>query len=427
MPQLASKMKLTRTVLGEVVIMAILLCVAANLKDNKERIKKSLGVFTVVKFPNTACNSATTGRNGTCYTASECSAKGGSSSGSCASSFGVCCIFEKTCGGGSIAENCTYYTSTALTAGGSCSLTICKCSSDVCQLRLDFETFVLNDPVTATDITVGPAAAAAGSANRIGNCDTDSFSVTSPGSKAPPLICGTNTGQHMYVPASSQCNVLNSNIGSASTASTSAFTIKVTQVECSSKRKAPSGCLQYFTSDSGTIETYNYNSGGGVLLANQDYSACIRTGRTYCSICYYSTAFKLSIPNGDVANGLLGVDTNCGSEGLTHHANGGAFDHIVIPGGQCNTPAINAINVLNDRYCGTALYCLGAVPTATIGAAATDATVCTNQKPFKIAVESDGVEYMFPADNNREGIPPNNVGFSISYFMKTDCLTRPNA
>ena len=31
----------------------------------------------------------------------------------------------------------------------------------------------------------------------------------------------------MYVPASSQCNVLNGNIGSASTAGTSAFTIKV--------------------------------------------------------------------------------------------------------------------------------------------------------------------------------------------------------
>jgi len=427
-------MKLTRTALVEVVIvviMATLLCVTANLEANKERIKKTLSVFTVVKFPNTACNSATTGRNGTCYTASECSAKGGSSSGSCASSFGVCCIFEKTCGGGSIAENCTYFTSSALTTGGSCSLTICKCSSDVCQLRLDFETFVLNDPVTATDVTVGPvganAAAVAGSANRIGNCDTDSFSVTSPSSKAPPLICGTNTGQHMYIPASPQCNVLNSNIGSASTATTSAFTIKVTQVECSSKTKAPSGCLQYFTSDSGTIETYNYNSGGGVLLANQDYSACIRAGRTYCAICYYSTSFKLSIPNGIAAIGALGVDTNCGNAGLATYANGGAFDHIVIPGGQCNTPAAAAINVLNDRYCGTALYCLGAIPTATIGAAATDATVCSNQKPFKIAVESDGVEYIFPSDANGEGFVGNNVGFSISYFMKTSCLTRPSS
>jgi hypothetical protein len=419
-------MELTRTVLVEVVITGILLCVVADLDTSKERVKKQLGVFTVVKFPNTACNSATTGRNGTCYTASECSAKGGSSSGSCASSFGVCCIFEKTCGGGSVAENCTYFTSTGLTKGSSCSLTICKCSSAVCQLRIDFETFVLNDPVTATTITVGPAAAAAGSANRIGNCDTDSFGVTVPGGKSPPLICGVNTGQHMYVPASDQCNVLNGNIGSSSASTSSAFTMKVTQVECSSKTKAPSGCTQYFTSDTGTIETYNYNSGGGVLLANQDYSACIRAGRTYCSICYYSSSFKMSVPNGIAAIGELGVDTNCGAAGLTApFANGGAFDHIVIPGGQCNNNV--AITVLNDRYCGTAFYCLAAVPTDTQNAAATDSTVCTNQKPFKISVESDGLEYMNPDNANGEGFTGNNVGFSISYFMKTSCLTRPNA
>ena len=112
----------------------------------------------------------------------------------------------------------------------------------------------------------------------------------------------------------------------------------------------------------------------------------------------------------------LGVDTNCGAEGSTLIANGGAFDHIVIPGGQCNTPAPAALaplNVLNDRYCGTALYCLGAIPTATIGAAATDATVCTNQKPFKISVESDGLEYIFPVALG-EGATGNNAGFSLS-------------
>merc|ERR1712013_527804 len=128
------------------------------------------------------------------------------------------------------------------------------------------------------------------------SCDTDSFGVTVPGGKSPPQICGTNTGQHMYIPASDQCNVLNANIGSSSTATTSAFTIKVTQIECSSKTKAPNGCLQYFTEDTGTIETFNYNSAAGVLLVNQDYSSCVRTGRTYCAICYYSTIFKLSVP-----------------------------------------------------------------------------------------------------------------------------------
>ena len=107
------------------------------------------------------------------------------------------------------------------------------------------------------------------------------------------------------------------------------------------------------------------------------------------------------------------MDTNCGAAGNTLIAKGGSFDHIVIPGGQCNTPAAAAITVLNDRYCGTALYCLGAVPTAVVGAAATDATVCSNQKPFKISVESDGLEYISDVVN-AEGVTGNNAGFSIS-------------
>ena len=80
----------------------------------------------------------------------------------------------------------------------------------------------------------------------------------------------------MYVPACDQCNELTSTFGSSSTATTSAFSIKVTMVECSSKLKAPEGCTQYFTGSTGDIMTYNYQSGSGVLLYNQDYCSCIR-------------------------------------------------------------------------------------------------------------------------------------------------------
>ena len=33
----------------------------------------------------------------------------------------------------------------------------------------------------------------------VSRCIDDQFSVTSPGNAAPPVICGTNTGDHMYV------------------------------------------------------------------------------------------------------------------------------------------------------------------------------------------------------------------------------------
>jgi len=290
--------------------------VATSGNVTQGRKEKQLSVFTVVKFPNTVCTSGTTGRNGTCYTASECAAKSGSASGACAASFGVCCIFEKSCGAGSVAENCTYFTSTDRTVGSQCTLTICKSQSDVCQLRLDFETFAMTNPVTVTTITHGPGTAAAGSANSLGNCQVDTFGVTTSGAKSPPTICGTNTGEHMYVPAADSCNTLNANFGSASTAGTTAFTIKVTQVPCNSKMLAPSGCLQYYTGSTGTISTYNYNSANGQLLANQDYSACIRSERTICTICYYSTSFLLSLPGGIATYGSTGVDTVCGVPGL---------------------------------------------------------------------------------------------------------------
>ena len=30
----------------------------------------------------------------------------------------------------------------------------------------------------------------------LGQCQTDIFSVTAPGNNAPPVICGTNSGEH---------------------------------------------------------------------------------------------------------------------------------------------------------------------------------------------------------------------------------------
>lgn len=406
--------------------------------DEETRIKKQLSVFSVVNFPNTACDSSTTGRNGTCYTASECTVKGGTSSGACASSFGVCCVFEKSCGAGALSENNTYFTATDITKGAQCSLTICKLDNDVCQLRLDYETFALNNPVTLTTATGLLGADGSGLFNSLGQCQVDQFSVSSPGGKAPPVICGTNTGQHMYVPASDACNILSANIGSASTATTSAFAIKVTQVECGSKTKAPDGCLQYFTGTTGTIDTFNYNAGSGVLLTNQDYAACIRSERTICTTCYFATSaiapatFGLSVFNGIAANGALGFDTNCGFEGHNAPATaGGGYDYIEIPNGQCDSPSPAAAietTETNDRYCGTSFLCVKSFAAGALVAqdGTTKNTVCTSTRPFKISVHSDSVDYIAGAAGEGTTLL-NNVGFSIGYFQKTACLTKPDA
>ena len=77
------------------------------------------------------------------------------------------------------------------------------------QLRLDFTSFVLSGPSTSS-LTVAKRVPGAGvvvasvgggataSVAEMGRCVADSFSVSSPGAEhsSPPVICGTNSGEH---------------------------------------------------------------------------------------------------------------------------------------------------------------------------------------------------------------------------------------
>merc|ERR1711936_964341 len=97
----------------------------------EEREAKVLPIFQVVKFPNDVCKGSS--RNGTCYTKEECSSKGGKNEGSCASGFGVCCVFSLSCGKSS-SENSTYIVQASATAVSSpCTYTICPCSTNICR------------------------------------------------------------------------------------------------------------------------------------------------------------------------------------------------------------------------------------------------------------------------------------------------------
>merc|ERR1711862_323762 len=157
-----------------------------DVTDNSVREYRVLSVFNVVTFPNAACG-ASNGYNGTCYTSSECTAKGGTASGTCASSFGVCCVFSIACGDSSSANNSYAIISSFSTSSDSdpCTYTFCKTNSDVCKLRIDSDS------------------------TSVGDCGTDTLTVSNPGGPKPPTICGYNTGQHMYVPASDGCNQVN--------------------------------------------------------------------------------------------------------------------------------------------------------------------------------------------------------------------------
>ncbi len=132
-------------------------------------------------------------------------------------------------------ENCTYFESEGVREGG-CEVEICPCNNNICQvvanwnirfsllckiidkycilqLRLDFDTFVISGPSTSTQTvtyrrpngggttvnaggTAGVQETAKNPMTEFTQCLTDSFSVTNPSGINPPVICGTNSGEH---------------------------------------------------------------------------------------------------------------------------------------------------------------------------------------------------------------------------------------
>jgi len=162
-------------------------------EDEEGRQVRNLNVFNVVSFPNSEC-AAVSGYNGTCYTASECSSLGGSASGTCASSFGVCCVFSIACGSSSSANNSYAVISSYSTSTDSdpCTYTFCKTNTDVCKLRIDFDTMVLSAPSGVT--TPADTAQVYADSVTVGDCTVDSLTVSNPGGPIPPTahrICGS--------------------------------------------------------------------------------------------------------------------------------------------------------------------------------------------------------------------------------------------
>jgi len=290
--------------------------------ENDERNEKLISSFQIVKFPNDPCTGSGT-RNGTCYTSQECSDKKGTSAGSCADGFGVCCTFVVTTCGGTTSENQTDWTipTTIPATENTCSLDVCSQSTNICSIRLDFTAFQIHGPSTVVAATqvrrrfgtpVGNnddnAYVAEGSSFAT-NCLLDLFSVTSASpSTNPPAVCGLLTGEHMYVEADTdRCNKLQFNLAATSAAFPAAgqtnergvaaqanrnWDIKITQIECTSEILPPPGCTKYFWGAGlAHLESYNFRAGAGSThLASQHERFCIRRERGNCIGCFSSNA-----------------------------------------------------------------------------------------------------------------------------------------
>jgi len=351
----------------------VLICVGKGvLQDGrKERL---LNVFNIVSFPNNGCNSTTSNTYGVCYTASECASLGGSSAGTCASGFGVCCTFSGGCGGTTSLNNTYFKSSTS--DSSPCTFSVCRSSSDICLLRLGFDNFDINQPNTATVTTTPP--------NGRTQCQNAQFTANTDG-PTPPMICGTNTGYHMILEAKDECNTLSFTWTSSTTRT---WNIHIMQIPCTATWKPPEDCLQYFTGTTGYIYSYNY--AGGYHLANHQYMNCIRTEQGYCSIEYTPVGGKFGM-SGTAVTATANVGDKCTS------------DHIIISGGGSSAGATTNF----DRFCGSLF--------SVTDASTTGSTIFTNKTPFQIGVYTDGAEV-----NPSGPVSESSVGFYI-YYKQTAC------
>lgn len=192
-------------------------------------------------------------------------------------------LVKLDCGGQSN-DNTTYLVqeNTNKPSNDECIYKICPSSKAICRIRYDFTRFQIAGPYSADMATSNRAV--------VGDCVTDGFAVSSSSGVGSPLICGINTGQHRK-PFFNRILILNLRYGvkithfsvyvdvvnnmcsqatfffKASTSTTRYYDIQVTQFECQDDMGGPPGCLQYLTSTSGTIASFNYPIGSTSLTS----------------------------------------------------------------------------------------------------------------------------------------------------------------
>ena len=338
-----------------------------NLTDSSAAAR-ILNVFNIVTFPNDPCvGTSLTGQYGSCLTASECSSLSGVSVGSCASGFGVCCTNYQGCGGTWNLNNSYWRDSKSMTGStqsdetSPCTFKVCRTDSDIGQIRLDFETFSLAQPNTV--YATGEGAQGLGESRT--QCQEAQFRANSKNSNPAPVLCGENSGYHMYLEAMDTCNTLT--MSWLPTINIPTWSIKISQHSKTAWYRAPPHCTQYFTGSTGYLKSFNYDS--SYHLANQNYQICIRTERGMCTI-YYSAVSSTSFRISGTISGTGHTEEYYCSE-----------DYIAIPFGTNPAMPTGPSATKVNRYCGALL-------TYSV-AGTTEGTINTSVTPFRCSVLSN--------------------------------------
>jgi len=304
----------------------LLLASTAMAAPNKEA--KAFSLFSVVTFPNDECTTVMDPTmRGLCITAEECTDQGGTASGNCASGFGVCC-FTTVTDAGTITNNVTYIQNEGFPTAvlGTAPVTAAtrafavQGGENICQVRFDFEAATVFEGPTAGDC--------AGDVITVGQTTTTIGSFED--------LCGTLSGQHIYVENDGANPAATLNIATSDTVLARTWKILVRTIECDSPAKAPGGCLQYFTGTSGNIQSFNVGT-NGALIDNLLYNVCLRKEAGMCS---YTVREARSATGATPDAFTVGADATAGV-GLANCA----AAHIVIPNSAVQAP----------EYCGVVL------------------------------------------------------------------------
>merc|ERR1712223_1786792 len=484
-----SQQIMTSTVISKVIFGIFILNILLHetLAEEKERDEKFLSMFNIVRFPNDACDAGD--KNGTCYTKEECSDKGGTNDGTCASGYGICCTFEVTCGT-TTSENNTYFTSSGSSGTlGECRVKFCRAADNICQLRLDFDSFSITGPSSGSG-NDGSALAGCGINGQITNgatssppvpgdctksggeglaaywpysqCLDDSFSVTNPGGISPPTICGKNQGRHMYVDASADCNDLVFYLG----ASDASYNIRITQYNCEYENRAPQGCTEYlFGESTGFVYTYNWDSGNGYHLANQEQNICIRREKDNCKICYSTVknndfgvsggggrfnTMSFGTSSGPVTSAGFFRNQGCcgyGSKGNSVRGEKDASsantylkfqvprrDCVIIPGAYllgipsskgtvqfsdiCGNAGLGGYGQMTGSNAFTGFFRTGRFQST--AATTDDKTICTTAQPFTVRFSSDNFEGVYEQETQQMPYYRGDKGFKLYFAMSSD-------
>jgi len=314
-----------------------------------DREGKLFSVFEIVRFNNDPCT-GDDGKMGVCYTAAQCTSMGGSATGNCAMGFGVCCriLVDPTCPSDITTASATivnpgypddvntattgscssssatskaaaprifFPTTSTTTTASSTSVTnvevsgtdtmyrwaIYKATPTVEQIRIDFVEFDIAGPIT-------------------GACTNESMTIMGVDAVTekilPDKLCGVLTGQHLYLSVKDLgTGYVTIEITLASNG-TQEWEMLITQIEGDATDDlAPRGCLQYFKEDAATFSSFNWDSGNGMLINDNQYSICIMDNDAYCDVALTANSmFELTETSGTCMDKIaFGTNVYCGT------------------------------------------------------------------------------------------------------------------